>query len=169
MGVSILISMEPKIKTEKEFRPIIKTRQKNGYALVVEKNNSLNDINRRKTKQSVDIQHYTILLLCILILSLLGYLTYAGQTRSQNLDYDQEVKEKLMEELIKNLLSSDSTRDQNSSDFERFGRSINTEHHIDGWRVDSYASRSNGLRVDSNNGFSTQRQTNRGSINGWRV
>ena len=70
--------MEPKIKTEKEFRPVIKTRQKNGYALVVEKNNGLNDVCQIKKTQSVDIQHYTILLLCMLILSLLGYLTYAG-------------------------------------------------------------------------------------------
>ena len=42
----------------------------------------------------------------------------SGQTRSQKLDYDQEVKEKLMEELIKDLLDSDFKRDQNSSDFE---------------------------------------------------
>jgi len=151
--------MERISKPDAEFRPIIKSGGKKGYVPVMDNENFVHNVLERKSKHGQKILQYTILLLCLIILGLLGYLTYTGQIRNPKMDHDQEVKEKLMEELIKDLLDADTDKTTENSDIERYGRSLGSNNN--GWRVDTY--------TNGNNGLSTHGQNNGQTMDGWRV
>jgi len=132
--------MEEKSKPDTEFGAIMQKGEKKGYTLVMDNENCSGNLYQKKEKVDTKHQHYLILLVCLIILGLLCYITFADKASAKE-HFDQEVKEKLMEELLKDLLNTDNN-EKSVTNIERFGRSHGSQHY-EGWRVDTHGQQQN--------------------------
>merc|ERR1719495_2427498 len=87
-------------------------------------------ITESKEKRAMMMYQKVILFICILILGFLGFMAYSGSTGNSIVqDYDQDIQQRLLEDLMLDLLRMDQSKN-NSLTHERNKRDLDTQISI---------------------------------------